>query len=244
MTSAAVLDRGLQSDWHPQTSAHRIRPIASRCEFHQSSSPRKKRVEARTGDHLGIRAAPCSREVSAGISARDFAALPSSQVAGGKRSHTHWRLAQGGLDAASEGVTHFGNEVGKFFKDPFGVKKWADEKLEQTRAWLEGALKQGLGWFLAGLLGIVLFAVLISSFITGLFIRKSLAAATLASEPRALRKRASLPLTRFLMTFCIGVGATLAWQSHGDAARKIVARSYPQLGWLAPRAAVVQQLHR
>src|SRR5467141_1493836 len=44
-------------------------------------------------------------------------------------------------------------------------------------------------------------------------------------------------LTGFLITFCIGVSATLAWQSYGEAAREMIASSYPQLGWLAPQAA-------
>jgi septal ring factor EnvC (AmiA/AmiB activator) len=35
---------------------------------------------------------------------------------------------------------------------------------------------------------------------------------------------------------CIGVAATLAWQSYGDVAREMVASSYPRLGWLAPPA--------
>jgi hypothetical protein len=38
-------------------------------------------------------------------------------------------------------------------------------------------------------------------------------------------------------TFCLGIGATLAWQSYGDAARQMIVESYPQFGWLAPRAA-------
>jgi hypothetical protein len=38
-----------------------------------------------------------------------------------------------------------------------------------------------------------------------------------------------------LITFCSGIGAILAWQSYGDAARRIIASSYPQLDWLAPR---------
>jgi hypothetical protein len=33
----------------------------------------------------------------------------------------------------------------------------------------------------------------------------------------SLGKRTSRTLTRFLITFCIGVAATLAWQSYGDA---------------------------
>ncbi len=41
--------------------------------------------------------------------------------------------------------------------------------------------------------------------------------------------------TGFLITFCIGVAATLTWQSYGDAARETIANSYPQLGWLAPQ---------
>src|SRR6266849_1312027 len=51
----------------------------------------------------------------------------------------------------------------------------------------------------------------------------------------SLRKRASRALARFLITFCIGVAATLAWQSYGDAARQMIANSYPLLGSLAPR---------
>jgi hypothetical protein len=43
--------------------------------------------------------------------------------------------------------------------------------------------------------------------------------------------------TGFLITFCIGVAATLGWQSYGDAAREMIASSYPQLGWLAPKPA-------
>ena len=50
-------------------------------------------------------------------------------------------------------------------------------------------------------------------------------------------KRVPRALSRFLITFCIGVAATLAWQSQGDAVREMIASSYPQLGWLAPQAA-------
>jgi hypothetical protein len=49
-------------------------------------------------------------------------------------------------------------------------------------------------------------------------------------------KRAVRGLARFLIVFCIGVAATLAWQSYGDAAREIIASSSPQLDWLAPPA--------
>jgi hypothetical protein len=43
-------------------------------------------------------------------------------------------------------------------------------------------------------------------------------------------------LMRLLITFCIGVAVTLAWQSYGDAAREMIANSSPQLSWLAPQA--------
>src|SRR4029077_6519927 len=43
-------------------------------------------------------------------------------------------------------------------------------------------------------------------------------------------------LNRYLITFCIGAAATLAWQSYGDAALETVANSYPQLRFVAPRA--------
>ena len=43
----------------------------------------------------------------------------------------------------------------------------------------------------------------------------------------------------FLITFCSGIAAILAWHSYGDAAKQIIAGSYPQLGWLAPRAAPI-----
>jgi methyl-accepting chemotaxis protein len=43
------------------------------------------------------------------------------------------------------------------------------------------------------------------------------------------------------ITFCIGVVATLAWQSYGDAARRTIANSFPRLGWSIPRAAPVTQ---
>jgi hypothetical protein len=62
----------------------------------------------------------------------------------------------------------------------------------------------------------------------------------LATRP-SLGKRASRAFARLLITFCIGVSATLAWQSYGDAARQMIANSYPQLGWLAPQAAPLGQ---
>jgi hypothetical protein len=63
----------------------------------------------------------------------------------------------------------------------------------------------------------------------------------LQSRQPAFRKRVPLPLTRFLITFSIGVAATLAWQRYGDAAIEMLASSFPQLRWLASRAEPVAQ---
>jgi hypothetical protein len=53
----------------------------------------------------------------------------------------------------------------------------------------------------------------------------------------SLGKRATRGVARLLIIFCIGIAATLAWQSYGDVARAMIADSFPQLGWLAPQAA-------
>jgi hypothetical protein len=57
------------------------------------------------------------------------------------------------------------------------------------------------------------------------------------SKRPSLVKRAA----RGLIIFCIGVATALAWQSYGDAARMVLAISFPQLGWLAPQATAVAQ---
>jgi ABC-type transporter Mla subunit MlaD len=40
----------------------------------------------------------------------------------------------------------------------------------------------------------------------------------------------------------MGVAATLAWQSYGEAAREMIASAYPQLGWLAPQTAAAETI--
>jgi hypothetical protein len=57
----------------------------------------------------------------------------------------------------------------------------------------------------------------------------------------SLGKRASRGLIRFLIVFSIGVCTTLAWQWYGDAARAMIASSWPQLASLAPETASVPQ---
>lgn len=67
--------------------------------------------------------------------------------------------------------------------------------------------------------------------------RSEFPADLLAGEPSVVRLPPRKRPGRFLVAVGIGVAATLAWQSYGDAARDIIASSYPQLGWLAPQAA-------
>jgi hypothetical protein len=61
------------------------------------------------------------------------------------------------------------------------------------------------------------------------------------SKRPSLVGRSSRAVVRFLIAFRIGVAATLAWQSYGDATREMIASSSPQLGWLAPPVAPVAQ---
>jgi hypothetical protein len=62
-----------------------------------------------------------------------------------------------------------------------------------------------------------------------------------SKRQQPLGVRMPLAIARFLITFCVGVAATLAWQSYGDAAREMIANASPQLGWLAPAAAPVER---
>ena len=50
----------------------------------------------------------------------------------------------------------------------------------------------------------------------------------------SLVRRALRTLARLLILFFIGVGATLGWQSYGNAARAMIASSSTKLSWLAP----------
>ena len=66
---------------------------------------------------------------------------------------------------------------------------------------------------------------------------------SLASGRPSIGRRMFRALTRFSIAVLIGVGATLAWQSHGDAAREMLQAWSPTLAWLLPvsttRSAVV-----
>jgi hypothetical protein len=56
----------------------------------------------------------------------------------------------------------------------------------------------------------------------------------LASDGPSIGRQVFRALTRFFIAVLIGVGATLAWQSHGDDAKQIVRTWAPSLGWLLP----------
>src|SRR5215472_4970321 len=45
------------------------------------------------------------------------------------------------------------------------------------------------------------------------------------------KKRGSRGFTRYLLAICIGVAATLAWQSYGESAKQMFAAKAPELGW-------------
>jgi hypothetical protein len=44
-------------------------------------------------------------------------------------------------------------------------------------------------------------------------------------------RRASRGFVRSMLAICIGVAATLAWQSYGQKAKQIIATRVPELGW-------------
>jgi hypothetical protein len=60
--------------------------------------------------------------------------------------------------------------------------------------------------------------------------RKSISDRLGATENQ-MKKRGSRGFARFLLAICIGVAATLAWQSYGEAAKQMFAAKAPELGW-------------
>jgi hypothetical protein len=46
-----------------------------------------------------------------------------------------------------------------------------------------------------------------------------------------MERLASRGFTRYLVALCIGVAAILAWQSYGEAAKQVIAKRAPELGW-------------
>ena len=55
-----------------------------------------------------------------------------------------------------------------------------------------------------------------------------------ASDRPSIGRRMLRSLTRFSIAALIGVGATLGWQSYGDAAKEMVIARAPTLAWLLP----------
>jgi hypothetical protein len=55
-----------------------------------------------------------------------------------------------------------------------------------------------------------------------------------ATARPSIGKRTFRTVARFFIAVFIGVGSTLAWQSHGDDAKEMVRTWAPSLGWLLP----------
>src|SRR5262249_23463856 len=57
-------------------------------------------------------------------------------------------------------------------------------------------------------------------------------------KPKVKKQSGGRRMVRSFARFCIavliGVGATLAWQSHGDEATEIIRARAPSLSWLLP----------
>jgi hypothetical protein len=53
-----------------------------------------------------------------------------------------------------------------------------------------------------------------------------------ASKKPSIGRRIFRTVTRFSIAVLIGIGATLAWQSHGDEAKETIRTWAPSLGWL------------
>jgi hypothetical protein len=53
-----------------------------------------------------------------------------------------------------------------------------------------------------------------------------------ASNKPSVGRRIFRTLTRFSIAVLIGIGGTLAWQSHGDEAKEAIRTWAPSLGWL------------
>ena len=53
----------------------------------------------------------------------------------------------------------------------------------------------------------------------------------LVAIEKEMKRRGSRRFTRYLAAILIGVAATLAWQSYGDATKQVIATKAPELGW-------------
>src|SRR5215510_15320538 len=54
------------------------------------------------------------------------------------------------------------------------------------------------------------------------------------SGGRSTGRRVSRAFARYFIVFLLGIGLTLAWQSHGDEAMEMVRTEVPSLSWLLP----------
>ena len=61
-----------------------------------------------------------------------------------------------------------------------------------------------------------------------------------SNKQASLHNRTARGLAWIPIILSISVAATFAWQSYGNATKKMIASSYPQLGWLAPETVAAQ----
>jgi hypothetical protein len=61
--------------------------------------------------------------------------------------------------------------------------------------------------------------------------RKAVYDRLLAIENEMTRRGSQGGFARYLVAICIGVAATLAWQSYGEVPKQIIAAKAPELGW-------------
>src|SRR6516164_6095435 len=62
-------------------------------------------------------------------------------------------------------------------------------------------------------------------------IQSAFSAGKKITDNPAHAKPASRGFARYMLAICIGVAATLAWQSYGRVTKQIIATRAPELGW-------------
>jgi hypothetical protein len=62
-------------------------------------------------------------------------------------------------------------------------------------------------------------------------IQSEFSAGELITDNPSRARRSSRGFARYTLAICIGVAATLAWQSYGQATKQIIATRAPDLGW-------------
>lgn len=53
----------------------------------------------------------------------------------------------------------------------------------------------------------------------------------LAAIEKAIKRRRSRGIVRYLVAMAVGVAATLGWQSYGETTKQLIATNAPELAW-------------